>query len=694
MMIERLSVRMVLLCGVLLWGCSDDKESNVPDEEIRTEDNVLPVRLASSDYNSENTYYMLNDDEPQEVYFDGKQRWFYVSQPLQWSLEDNFVFQLRFYSPRALSNVTIWAKIDGYEEAFKFMELERIMPFQQLRVPVPFETKDVEATTRSGKKIRIMANPHLSGEQLSFEVECDDPYYKTLQAIRCKWWVKFSGYGDSNPNWKYKLKPAHAREAVAIALNMAYMFSSERFKEALHDFGDLHSNDAKAVIDKDALLQKVLGHAGLLFGHCSGVNGLGGGTTYGLTEWCYLEHYADDRNETHTLYHELGHCLGYGHNGNMTYEMTGPGWITLCGNVYRELSLAKELPVYSRRFMHTRRNKNRYSKTDLYVASKYIIEDPELDLLDGGLSPATGGTDEGGNEGKGVSMKLDYTAVPDASVTAFRPKDVYVYGDTLYVVNDADGHFSVEVFNIAGGGQKYLGSIREWTNKDVTETFKGRPNGVTRSNGRVYVTHEGNRTEIFDAKSHGFITCIGNGNWGTGSDQTVHAFDVLVYKGLVCIHDKRQIAIAEERCVGPGETMLIYTRSENLGEAAGTYGMSTDEKSGLLYTTHANGKRIDVFDPKDVRVGATLKRSRQFTYKNAPYSLDFYKGRLFVSSNGTEKFCEVNPESGEIMKDYTTVGGITLQAPEKFCIRRNTLFIVDRVKDAPCVYAIPMSELE
>ena len=58
----------------------------------------------------------------------------------------------------------------------------------------------------------------------------------------------------------------------------------------------------------------------------------------------------------------------------------------------------------------------------------------------------------------------------------------------------------------------------------------------------------------------------------------------------------------------------------------------------------------------------------------------FYEGRLFVSSNGKEKFCEVDPVTGEILKDYTVVGDVTLQVPEKFCIRRNTLFMIDRTK--------------
>lgn len=113
------------------------------------------------------------------------QRSFYVSRPLQFGMDDEHCFQLRFYSPRALKNVTFWARIDGYEEEFKFMSLEKIMPFQQLRVHIPFATKDLTAYTRSGKKIRIMANPYLTEENLTFTVECDDPYWARLQSIRC-----------------------------------------------------------------------------------------------------------------------------------------------------------------------------------------------------------------------------------------------------------------------------------------------------------------------------------------------------------------------------------------------------------------------------------------------------------------------------------------------------------------------------
>ena len=238
-----------------------------------------------------------------------------------------------------------------------------------------------------------------------------------------------------------------------------------------------------------ALLANVLNHRGLTFGYTTGVMGLGGGTTFGMHEVCYLEHYADDKSITETIFHEFAHCVGYGHAGNMTYEQTGPGWITLCNNVYVALSLDKELPVYSRRFLHTRWSRNRYFD-DIYVASKHIIEDPELDALDGGLSPLRGETDRGGNDGEPVAFKLDYTDLPGATGTTFRPKDVYVYGDTLYAVNDADNQYSVEVFGLAGGGKKHLGSIKEWKHGEATGKFGGRPNGITRANDKIYVTHE------------------------------------------------------------------------------------------------------------------------------------------------------------------------------------------------------------
>lgn len=105
------STSLLILAGMLLLlgSCKEDElpvsgEGNVANNE-------LPVRLAETDYNPDNTYYLLNDNESQDVYFDSGQRSFYVSRPLQFGMDDEHCFQLRFYSPRALKNVTFWARM-------------------------------------------------------------------------------------------------------------------------------------------------------------------------------------------------------------------------------------------------------------------------------------------------------------------------------------------------------------------------------------------------------------------------------------------------------------------------------------------------------------------------------------------------------------------------------------------------------
>lgn len=173
----------------------------------------------------------------------------------------------------------------------------------------------------------------------------------------------------------------------------------------------------------------------------------------------------------------------------------------------------------------------------------------------------------------------------------------------------------------------------------------------------------------------------------------MHAYDVVVYKGIIMIRDKRYVNIIEENSLQPGVLPLIYTRTGNLGEAGGTYGMAIDDKTGLLYSIHPS-RKIHVFNLSGIREGAALATTSQLAYKNGPYCLDFHEGRMFVSSNGVEKFCEADSGTGEIMNNFTVIGDITLRNPEKFCIRRNTLFIVDRASSGQCVYAIPVSELK
>ncbi len=692
------SVGLFILGGAwCLQACTDNDGSDyIPqDEDEVLSDPYGLMKVTEADLTPDVFRLILQDDEPSTTYFDNDQRSFYVNRPLQISVNDKQELVVRFYSPRPIHGVTVWAKINGYDEEFQLAQFDVVPAFAEYHRTLPILAESKLFVTRSGKEIQIMANPHLSASDFSLTASCSDSYYQKLISTKCKFRVCFSAY-DQAGYWKSPLLAAHARETVAIMLNFAYMFPSSEFAEELEKYrGKLHSDNNLTLVDVDRLLEQVISHSDFRVGHVSGVNGLGGGGTYGLNEWCFLEHYADDTNETHTIFHELGHCLGYGHDGNMTYEQTGPGWITLCNTVYTRLCIEKKLPVYSRRFMHTRKNGKLYGAAR-YQRSKYVIEDPELDAIDGGLAPALNADDENYEEGTSLACVISYKDIPGAAKETFAPKDVCVCKNRIYIVNDASGEYSLEVLEENEGKITHVKSVKEWTENAGTGTFAGKPTGVTVAHGKVYVTNEGSRTDVFDESTLEFITCIGNGSWGESSTQTVHAFDVLVKRGCVFIRDKRRVCVFMESdaVAGSYQKVANYCRSINMGEAMGTYGQATGT-DGLLYTTHQNNRKLYVFDCNSMREQTEWEARRVTDLPFSPYDVAFAGERMFVSfargKNQPVALAEVNKENGAILKDYTSVGGHVFQDAEKMTFSRQTLFVIDRTGHA--VIGIPVNEL-
>ena len=89
------------------------------------------------------------------------------------------------------------------------------------------------------------------------------------------------------------MNPLLCRHGVALAVNMAFMFSSEEFNMEMNKYEGLLKDNGGNPINLDALRQRIRNHGGLVLGCVAGVGGLGGGNTYGLANYCYTGVYFD-----------------------------------------------------------------------------------------------------------------------------------------------------------------------------------------------------------------------------------------------------------------------------------------------------------------------------------------------------------------------------------------------------------------
>ena len=689
---------LLAVCSCLtVWSCSDDNETRTLSEN---KDFSGTIHIATlDDYTAQNHMIMLQDDEPESVFLDASQRSFYPSQPVQVSITENQELLLRAYSPRRINNLKIWAAIEGFEEEFLLAQFDIVPPFLEFRTRLPFVEADQEYRTLSGKDIKIMKNPYLGSGDLSLRIDCDDPYYKKFETIKTTWRVNFSNFDYPNHNYWLAMNPGHCREAVAMSLNMAYLFSTKEYEDSLQA-NDMRFENRTVPIPAETLLTQSRTRNNFAWGTLHGVGGLGGGSTLGLQDVCFLGHYADDVSESAALFHEFGHGMGYGDGDNTVISEINNGysWRKMCHAIYVHQSLTKELPIYSRRFMHNRRNhydqwsNDRlayYGAAGRYYGSKYVIEDPELDELDGGL--ARGGeflkTDSSGNEGGALRFKLNYETAK-VEKKNYAPRDIYVYNNRLYVTNDIrQKDYSIDVFDLSLQEPKLLKRITSWKDpKSGEEVALGIPTGICRSYDKIYIAGFGSRIYVLNSDTYACedFLCPSGGAYSVAIDNGV------IYSILNAVRAMPEHSVAAQT---PGTVPTIASstgwKNSNLNTVA-------RDQEGNIYATLYDEKKIVKIDINHLLSGK-LDITRELTFENAPQGVCFDDdNRMFVTfeNSAAIRFAQVDAGTGKIVNDLTKIGNIELKKPQKCIIRRHTLFITDRNTDDFCLYAIPVEDLK
>jgi len=687
------------LCAVL-GSCSEENLDTPPGGNPDAAGLSGLIHMASpEDYTAENHIIMLQDDEPESIFLDPAQRSFDPRRPVQVSVTGNRELQLRAYSPRRIRDLKIWASIEGYPDEFLLARFDIVPPFLEFRTAIPFVSADKEYTTAAGKTILILKNPHLGPDDLSLRIECEDPYYKKFAAIKTTWSIRFSNFEYPNHPYWLAMNPAHCREAVAMSLNMAYLFSTQEYQDSLRVNDRRFVDNALNALSAETLLSQSLTRPSFAWGTLHIQGGLGGGGTLGLQDVCFLGHYADDVSDNMALFHEFGHGMGYGHGSNTVISESGGkySWRQMCQSIYLRQSLAKELPVYSRRFMHSRRNHydqwsdNRlayFGAAGRYYRGRHVIEDPELDELDGGLAGGTDflATDNGGDTGEALRLRLDY-ATAGVAQRDYAPRDVYVYGNRLYVANDIrSADYSLDVFDLSTGSPKLLKRITAWKDpQSGADVTLGKPTGIYRSYDKIYLSGTGGRVYVFDAETYECLNFL----TPAGGAFSVAVGEGVVYSILDAVRAMPEHLVTSQN-IGNVPTLATsakWSRSENNTLAR--------DHRGEVYAV-VNGPRKIVRMDRSLLMSGRLDVAHELTFDHAPQGVCFADdGRMFVSFGNASsvRLARVDPESGEVLEDLTKIGDIEFKNPQKCLIRRNTLFVVDRLPDF-CVYAIPLKDLE
>lgn len=342
-----------------------NKKGQIEMEILHPDDRLGTLFVTSFAYQEGNHAKILQDDEPKTVYANSSLRSFNTSRPLQVKVTDEGKLHLRFYSPRDLGHVTIKAQIPEItNEYIDFAYFDTIPGFADIYLDVPCKDKSVIYASESGRLIEITPQDAINWSNVSFKIESPEEYWDKLQKIIHGWNISFGLYGGDpdlpnggpSGNWM-GIRPVHCREVVAVMLNFTFMIDIPEHEQILKDNADRLYDDNKQLVSPEKVLAQMRQERTLVVGLIYpgyGVLGLGGGSVWGVYQQAYLQHYWNSYS-CNLMFHELGHCMGYGHSSSFTY---GPWAEELMNNFY--VNNIHMFPIDSPTYLNSSQNPHIY----------------------------------------------------------------------------------------------------------------------------------------------------------------------------------------------------------------------------------------------------------------------------------------------------------------------------------------------
>lgn len=318
-----------------------------------SEESYGEIKINESSYTADNSSIMFMDSEPASTI---TTRRFKVDEPLNVSIDTpDKKLVTRLFAPVELRDTEIWIKFKKYSNKYFLLAHYNIIhPFQEANIDIPVMSKQCKFMAEDGEQVWIPAQEDLSMSNCELKVVySDSPYIRKIKTIKCHWEIGFQKASDDtdlSPKI-LSMTPDIARHICILAVNIAYMYSTDYFKSELDKLNGLY-DDSGTPINKTVLMDKLFSKEKFDFGILE-YNILAQGQTvafYRLSMYkeYYTFFYMDwmSREARITFFHELGHSLGYGHNSNMTQNNGGETlWPPFCMDIFQELCNRENLPV-------------------------------------------------------------------------------------------------------------------------------------------------------------------------------------------------------------------------------------------------------------------------------------------------------------------------------------------------------------
>ncbi|SMO73560.1 hypothetical protein [Solitalea koreensis] len=292
------------------------------DEGINAEISTQTVSFDTE----QNSSLMFQDDESEEA-MTAESRIYSIAQVIRIKPLDEKNIEVANFAPFDIENATILATIEGSTQV-KLFKIKKIRAHAKQTMKYPFVNGTILFLDTKDKivNLSLYKTTGVDPDKISFDFTGDNETILKLKKLnKLKWTIKYHDFdpnNDPNDNWEQDLTAKDIRRFSGLMLNLGIVLVSDDFKqEFLKE--QIIGNDGTKVLtmaEKEKVYNDILSHERFNCGKCTNASGLGGGYTLGYAEHVLHDYITIDAS--FITAHEIGHCVDFNHNSNMTYPKT------------------------------------------------------------------------------------------------------------------------------------------------------------------------------------------------------------------------------------------------------------------------------------------------------------------------------------------------------------------------------------